>query len=220
LITKTIGKPCKIQAIPPETALNQLILSEKNRSNHRIAALEANLNGLVEDLKIEPQLEEDAHFTLLTTIESIRNRADLSIRALKKEAKISANKELMLGPLSNMNEIIDVLIEKSIRVCVLVTPAENMAPVLKTIEKIKYNKSKIATKAITKSSLKNFIILDRKEVWIAIEQKTESGFPCMLWTNDRSIVQVYEENFDMNWNNSGSATVYSTGLKKGKTILA
>ncbi len=219
LITKTIGKPCKIQAIPLETALHQLIISEKEKSCKKIAALESNLNNLVESLKVEPQIEDDAHFTLLTTNESIRNRADLSIHVLKKEAKIAANKQLMLGPLTRMQEIIDVLTKKPIKVSVLVTPVENVETVVKSVETLQHKKSKIEVKFTSKSSLKNYIILDRKEVWIASEQKTESGFPCILWTNDKNIVQIYDENFDMNWNNPNAHAFHSKSVRKSKPVL-
>jgi sugar-specific transcriptional regulator TrmB len=219
LITKTIAKPCKIQAIPLKTALRQLILSEKEKSCKKITALESNLNTLVEALKIEPQIEDDAHFTLLTTNESIRNRADLSIHALKKEAKIAANKQLMLGPLTRLQKIIDVLTEKPIKVSLLVTPIENGETVLKSMEKLQHKKSKIGAKFTSKSSLKNYIILDRREVWIASEQKTESGFPCILWTNDKNIIQIYEENFDMNWNNPNAHALFSEAVRKSKPVI-
>lgn len=52
------------------------------------------------------------------------------------------------------------------------------------------------------------MIMDHKEVWIATEQRTESGFPCILCTNDRNIVHVYEEHFDKGWKHSGAITIY------------
>jgi sugar-specific transcriptional regulator TrmB len=219
LITKTIAKPCKIQAIPIETALRQLVLTEKEKSCKKIAALESNLNSLVEGLKVETQIEEDAHFTLLTTNESIRNRADLTIQALKKEAKFAANTELMLGPLSRLNEISELIKGKPIKLSLLVAPIEGLETVGKLSETLKQSQNKITIKGTNNCKFNNYIILDRKEVWIQTEQKTESGFPGILWTNDKNVVQIYEENFDSNWNNPNTITLKSKPVRKRKPVF-
>jgi sugar-specific transcriptional regulator TrmB len=218
LITKTIAKPCKIQAIPLETALYQLILNEKEKSNKKIFALESNLNTLVEALKVQPKIEEDKHFTLLTTIESIRNRADFTIRTLKKEVKFAANTELMFGPVTKLNEILDLLTGKQIKLSLLVTPIEGLDTVRKVIDSLNQSQSRVTIKGISNGKFKNYIIADRREVWIQTEQKTESGFPGILWTNDKNVVQVYEENFDINWNNSNTITVNSKAVRKSKPV--
>jgi hypothetical protein len=187
--------------------MHQLISNEKESSKKKIHTLESNLKMLIDSLREQPKIEEITNFTLLTTNESIRNRADLSIKALKKEVKFASNTEMMLGPLTRLNEIIDLLIKKQIKISLLITPLEGLETATKVVEQLKQGQSKIVAKGINKGKIKNYIILDRKEVWIATEQKTESGFPGILWTNDMNVVQVYEENFEMNWNNPKAVTV-------------
>ncbi len=222
LITKTIGKPFKIQAIPLETALYQLVHSEREKSNKKIAALEANIKDLIDSLKEQPKSEEDARFTLLTTDDSIRNRANLSFAGIKKEIKAVSSIELLLAPLTRLHEFIAMLSERKTKTLLLTVSPESLDAVYKTIEKMQPHEN-FAAKHISKNIFKHYLILDRKEVWIATEQKTESGFPCILWTNDKNIVQVYEEYFNVGWNRSNATVIYPTLIiekqKKGKLIL-
>jgi sugar-specific transcriptional regulator TrmB len=222
LITKTIGKPFKIQAIPLETSLYQLVYNEREKSNRKIAALEANIKDLIDSLKEQPKCEEDARFTLLTTDDSIRNRANLSFSGVRKEVKLVTNIELLLAPLTRLHEFIAMLSNKKTRTMLLAVTPESPNIVYKTIEKMQPHEN-FTAKHISKNIFKHYLLLDRREVWIATQQKTQSGFPCILWTNDKNIVQVYEEYFDIGWNRSGATVIYPALMiekqKKGKLIL-
>ena len=184
--------------------------------------MENNIKDLIDSLKEQPKTEEDARFTLLTTDDSIRNRASLSFSGLKKEIKLVTNIELLLAPLTRLYEFITMLSEKKTKTLLLAVTPESSDVVYKTIEKMQPNEN-FAAKHISKNIFKHYLILDRKEVWIATEQKTESGFPCILWTNDKNIVQVYEEYFDIGWNRSSATVIYPALMienqKKGKLIL-
>lgn len=223
LITKTIGKPFKIQAIPLKTALYQLVSNEREKSNKKIESLESSLKDLIDSLKEQPKCEEDARFTLLTTDDSIRNRANLSFAGLRKEVKLVTNLELLLAPLTKLHEFITLLSERKTKTLLLAVTPEDIETVSRTIEKLQPHQSYFTAKHIGRSILKHYLIMDRKEVWIATEQKTESGFPCILWTNDKNIVQAYEENFDISWSHSGANRIYPMlsveQQKKGKLIL-
>lgn len=222
LITKTISKPFKIQAVPLETALHQLVSSEKEKSNKKIASLETNLKNLVESLKDQPKNEDEPCFTLLTTDDSIRCRANLLIKTLKKEVKVVTSAELLLSFLDNMHELIGKTPEKQTKLSLLVTPFEGQEAITKAIEKLRPNQNQIVTKVISNAVFKHYLIVDRKEVWIATEQKTESGLPCMLWTNDKNIVHVYDEYFDRGWNHSNAVKLHPRIVEKrskGSIIL-
>lgn len=222
LITKTIGKPFKIQAIPLETALFQLVHDEREKSNKKIAILEANVKDLIDSLKEQPKSEEEARFTLLTTDDSIRNRANLSFNGVKKEIKLVTNIELLLAPLTRLHEFVTTLSDRKAKISLLVVSHDDLETVYKTVEKMQLHEN-FTAKHISTKILKHYLILDRKEVWIATEQRTESGFPCILWTNDKNIVQVYEEYFDIGWNRSGATMVFPAltvkNEKMGKLIL-
>jgi sugar-specific transcriptional regulator TrmB len=209
LITKTINKPFIIEAIPVETALNQLVFNEREKASRKIALLEDNLKGLVASLNVQPKNEEEARFSLLTTDGAIRNKATLSFKELKKEVKLVTSLELLLSPLAKLNEFIQLLSLRKTNTLMLAATLENKEVVRNTIEKLAPNKTYFTAKLISKNIYKHYMIIDQNEIWIATEQRTESGFPCILWTNDRNIIHVYEEYFDKGWNHSGAITIYS-----------
>ncbi len=215
LITKTIGKPFKIQAIPIETALHQLVLKEKEKSNRKIGALECDFKHLIAAIKEPQKIEEDIRFTLLKTDESILNTATQTIRQLKKEIKVALNAEILLSPLARMIQENLGSSPAKIKLFVLIQNPEDIEKTLQAFEKLNLNQNPVVTKSIRMNTFKHHLILDQKEVWIATEQKTESGFPCLLWTNDRNIVHVYEEYFEKGWNHSKTVTLYPK-TKKGK----
>jgi hypothetical protein len=55
--------------------------------------------------------------------------------------------------------------------------------VKRTLEKMKPNRGNFAAKLIYKSKSLPYQIIDHKEVWISGKKETESGLPCVLWTN-------------------------------------
>jgi sugar-specific transcriptional regulator TrmB len=224
LITKTIDKPFKLQVVPIETALKQLVLNEKEKSNKKIAELEYNLKKLVESLKEPQKSEADARFTLLTTDDSIRNIANRAFLGLTKEVKLSTSAEMLLAPLSEiLQEIAKLTFQRKIKLFVLTkTIPENVEILTKMFGKLNFTQNCVVSKSISKTAFQQYLILDSKEVWIATELKTGSGFPEILWTNDKNIVQMYEEYFDSGWNDTNAVTVYPRNKKrkKGNLVLA
>lgn len=222
LITKTISKPFKIHAVPLETALYQLVLHEKEKADEKINALKCTIKNLVEALKEPQEKEEDVKFTLLTTDETIENSFYKSIQSVK-EIKVIADPEILFSPLARvLQDKIDSVLQKKIRVkALLEVTTENIGATVKMFEKLNLNKTKVFTKRILQNTMKHYLILDDKEVWIATEQKTESGFPNIFWTNDSNIVQVYEEYFCKGWNDIKAVMLYpKNDFKKNEHIVA
>jgi len=212
--------------VPLETALYQLVLNEKEKANKKINALECNVKNLVECLKEPKEKEEEIKFTLLTTDESIGNTINQTISSIKKEIKLVANPDILLSLLSRfIQETVDTKVKRKIRISSLIetTPGNiEVETVAKIFEKLNLNKTQVTSKGILQNKMKHYVIFDSKEVWIATEQKTESGFPNILWTNDRNIVHVYLENFDNCWNALNSPTLYPVkeGKKKRDIVMA
>jgi sugar-specific transcriptional regulator TrmB len=210
LVTRTIAKPFKIQAVPVETALYQMVLNEREKAQEKIMNLEIHLKELVNSLGDLPKGEEEARFILLTTDESIKNRASLSIQTLKKELKLVTKTELLQTQLAKLPEFIKIVANQKIKTSMLLVNLRNPESARKTIEKLVANRDLFRVKLIDRNIFKHYMIFDRREVWIATEQKTESGFPCVFWTNDKNIVHVYEDYFDKGWNHPAAVMFYPT----------
>jgi sugar-specific transcriptional regulator TrmB len=217
LITKTINKPFLIEAIPVEKSLDNLIERERKKANEKISYLENNLKDIIASLQERAEKNEnpEAHFTLLTTDDAIENRAGLSFRKVKKEVNLFTNLELLNMPIMRYYvEFLQSLKENNSKGLLLVTSQDSPALVRQSVEKIAPYKGNFTAKLIDKKMFRQYQIIDRKEVWIAVQQKTETGFPCMLCTNDQNIIDVYSEHFRRQWTHSGVGVIFQSAPRE------
>jgi sugar-specific transcriptional regulator TrmB len=213
LITKTIDKPFMIEAIPIDKALETLISKEKDKANERISHLENNLKEMITAIQMQPEIKEEARFTLLTSDEAIKNRGYLIFKKIKKDFKIVVSMEHITKPaLHYFREFLQLIADHDARLELIIVTTEDEEEAKQTVEKIAASNGELKVKFINKSVCKNYQVIDNKEVWIATQQKTESGFPCLLWTNDSNIVDTYRENFQMTWANPKAIVVNQTDI--------
>jgi hypothetical protein len=76
------------------------------------------------------------------------------------------------------------------------------------VDKLASKNATVHVKLLQKTVSKNFQIIDNQEAWVATQQKTEQGYPCILWTNDSNVVEVYRDYFKKIWNDPKTKTVY------------
>lgn len=200
LITKTIDKPFMIEAIPIDKALETLISKEREKSNDRISHLENNLKEMINSIQKQPEIKEEVRFSLLTTDEAIRNRGRLSFKKLKREFLLVTNLEHIQTPTMHFRNSLQSIAQSKAKTRLIVVTKEDDDATKQAIEKIAPFAGQFTAKSINKTTCKNYQIIDNKEIWIATQQKTETGHPCMLWTNDQNIIDVYKENFKKAWN--------------------
>jgi sugar-specific transcriptional regulator TrmB len=215
LITKTIDKPFMIEAIPIEKALESLITKEKDKAYERINGLETDLKEMIKEIQKQPELKEEARFTLLTTDEAIKNRGRSTFKKTKKEfCMITTVDQISKPGHHHFREYLQTIADINAKIQIVIVSPENEETVKQTVDKILPDKGQLSVRWLKKSGCKNCQIIDNKEVWIGIQQKTESGYPCILWTNDNNIVDTYKESFQALWNNPKAVTLYDTKLAK------
>ena len=211
LIMKTIDKPIIIEAIPVEKALNSLVSTERKKANERISRLEANLKELINAIRGQQEgrttQEQEALFTLLTTDDAIKYKADFACANAKIEYDLVTNLELIPQRMHCLYDL-QALARRGAKIRLIVENLANEDLVKRTLEKIIPNNGNFAAELIYKSSSVPYQIIDHKEVWIPTQKETESGFPCFLWTNDKNIVQSYEEKFNETWNDHHAISIY------------
>ncbi|HLN90039.1 MAG TPA: helix-turn-helix domain-containing protein [Candidatus Binatia bacterium] len=206
LITKTIDQPFMIEAIPVEKALDSLVWREKMKADERISHLENNLKDVVNSLRDQPRMKEETQFALLSTDETIRNRERLSFKKLKKEFLFITNIEHLKSSLMPLyREFLQTIADNKAKTRLIVVTNDDEDTVEQTIRKIAPTSGQFIAKSIDESTRKNYRILDNKEVWISTKQKTETGHPAILWTNDQNVVDVYKENFKKAWSRARAA---------------
>ena len=203
LITKTIDKPFMIEAIPVEKALDSLVSRERKKAYERISHLENNLKDVVNELQEQPRIKEETRFSLLTTDEAIKNRGRLTFKKIKKECLLVANiKDINSPSMHYFRDFLQTIANKKAKTRLIVVTCDDNDTVNQTLEKLAPINGQFAVKSINKTICKNYQIIDNKEVWIVTQQKTETGNPCILCTNDQNIIDVYKENFRKAWSHA------------------
>ena len=215
LITRTIDKPFMIEALPVKKALESIILKEKEKSDQRITQLEKNLNELSETIQQQPESKEDARFTLLTTDEAILNRSEQSFKRRTKNLMVVTTIEQIKTPAIHAFRAYTQIIENgNAKLRLIIVGSEGKDEAMQIAEKIAPRNGSYKVKLIDRCACKNYQLIDDKEVWIATQQKTQAGYPSILWTNDTNIVGAYRENFNETWNSSRAVTVYRMPIVK------
>ena len=97
----------------------------------------------------------------------------------------------------------------------IIVGSESKDEVIQIVEKIAPRNGSFKVKLIDRCACKNYQLIDDNEVWIATQQKTQTGYPSILWTTDSNIVEAYLENFNETWNNPKATVVYRTPSVKG-----
>jgi sugar-specific transcriptional regulator TrmB len=211
LIIKVIGKPFIIKAIPVKKALNSLVSTEREKANERISHLEANLKELITAVREQQAMEqtqEEARFSLLSKDNQIMRTADLTFENTKKECDLVTNIELLTRSMNHFREHFQKLSRRGAKIRVIVENLNDEDLVKKTLEKIKPDKDDFAVKLIHKSRCLPYQIIDDKDLFVRRKKVTESGLPCVLWTNCWNIVQFYKENFKKAWNDPHAISIY------------
>jgi sugar-specific transcriptional regulator TrmB len=212
IITKTLGTPIVIMAIPVKKALKSMVSMEKKRALERIARMEANLKEISNAVSIlhetgtEPKPQEH-QFSLLTRKNEITNRADLLFGKAKKECNIVTGLELITIRAPKFFERLRTATNNGAKIRLIIESNRRDERIKSAIERIRPDTNNFTAKSVICKSPKPFQIIDRKEVWISTKKQTPSGNPCVLWSNGENIVTAYLELFERMWNNHNPDTI-------------
>jgi sugar-specific transcriptional regulator TrmB len=222
VITKTLGTPILVKAIPVKKALKQLVSEERTSALERIKRMEARLeevsNTVSEMYETETGPEEaETHFSLLTQENEINNRADVLYEKAKTECDIVASIELMTIRGPNFNKRFRTAIKNGVKIRLLIEAPRTEERIESTVERVRPDSDNFTAKFVICKSPKPFQIIDREEVWVATTMKSESGTPSVLWSNGENIVAAYHERFERIWKSKNAITVPSSETAKEKT---
>jgi len=225
LITKTIDRPVTIKAIPVEDALSNIVSTEEQKVKQRIRRLKANCKELANAIKetqeqseMRAQEQETEHAIFICADRAIKNKLDVSYGNARTKCDLVMNFELITRRLPVLRKRFQALATTKVKTRLLVDTDKNKGLVERTLEEIipstDYFIVKLTSGEIT---VKPYLIVDRKEVYISTRRKTTFGEPCILWTSSKNVISIYEENFEKAWNSHHAITVHPA--KKETTTL-
>jgi sugar-specific transcriptional regulator TrmB len=211
LITKTLGKPIMLQAIPVDTALEHLVAIETKKADDKISHLEAELKELtnvITDQQATGKTQEEERWLIpLTTDAEIANTAHLTFEHTRIEYDLVTTPELVTRMQEHLREHLRTLVKRGAKIRIIVENPNDENLVKRILKKIKPKGGNFAAKLVYKNISVPYQIFDNKELWIGMKRVTESGLPCALWTNGRNMVQFFKESFEETWNNH-AASIY------------
>jgi HTH-type transcriptional regulator, sugar sensing transcriptional regulator len=221
LITRTIGKPVIIEALPAEKALERIISIEKEAVDRKIARLEKALMELAQEIKHQPKLASETRFTLLTTSAALKSRIASTFKVKPVAFRVVSTTENLKGQAGHFyKQYFQVVADSGIKIHLILVGSENPVDLKRLVEKITPRNGYLTTKALERCASKDYQVVDDSEVWIATQQKTSEGYPAILWTNDVNMVESYLENFNEAWNNPKAVPLLEGPDRQIETIKA
>jgi sugar-specific transcriptional regulator TrmB len=207
LVTQTVDRPIIIEAIPAEEALSYIVSMEQQKASERIKRLKADLKALANTIektakvvKITTPDTIETQVVFLSTERAINNRLDVSYANARIKCDLVITFELLMRRLPLLRKRFQALAENKVKTRLLLETTKNKDLVKKTVEEMLPSTGDFTVKLTTgKITVKPYLIIDRKEIYITSVKKTPFLFPCLLWTNSPNVIAIYEDNFEKVW---------------------
>jgi len=205
LVERLLGTPTKIRATPVEEALSILIKHEEDTARERVSALKTKTKTFLKHFAHAPrlELEEKAHFALLSKRESIMSKMLTMVKNAEREFDIACSGRKIMPFIHNFAEQLKRIIKKGVNVRIISDLAgyeDTLPRVIK--EQISPGNSIDLRYADLPSS--HYMIVDFKEALISTATEGNMGENPCLWTNSDSLTGVFQGDFENLWHNSVS----------------
>jgi len=219
LVEKLLGKPTKIRATPVEQALSVLIKHEEETAHKRVTRLRAKTETFLELLSRVPrlELEEKAHFALLSNRINIMTRILTMVKNAKKEIDMVFSRSQIIQFIHAFSEQFKENIRKGIKIRLVSELPDYEDSLPRVIEEWMSPGNSLELRYSNISS-SHYMITDFKEALIATTTEGNmADHPC-LWTNSDNLVGVFQGDFENLWHNSISWQTIETNAVPQKVI--
>jgi sugar-specific transcriptional regulator TrmB len=204
LIIKTVERPIIIKAIPPEKALNAIIAIEEQKAKSKIKQLKQTFKDLAKTID-ETQTGQDQSETqaiFLVTDKTINNTLDVAFENATVQCNGVFNFKLMQRRLPLVEKRYQALAAHSVKARIILDNVENAENAQKILKQTIPSTGDFTVRQNEKVTIKPYVIIDNKEIFITSQRKTSRSFPCILWTNGQNIIAIYQDNFEKAWKRS------------------
>jgi sugar-specific transcriptional regulator TrmB len=204
LIVRTVERPVTIRAIPPGKALNELIAAEEQKANRKIRQLKQSFKNLAEAIE-EKQTNQDQseiQAIFLVTDKTINNRFDTAFENATKQCDGVFNFKLMQRRLPLVEKRYQALATHNVQARILIDNVENVENAQRILKQAIPHSGDFTIRQNEKVTVKPYLVIDNKEIFITSQKKTARNFPCILWTNSKNIIEIYKDNFEKAWKRS------------------
>jgi len=202
LITKTLGKPAKFEALPVKMALENLLTTKKKEAEEKILRLSTDIRELTDSVKHfqtgKLLKEDEPHFSLLTTDFELKNKFDTSFDRARKQFCVVSTPDLAPNIINIISERARAIAKKGVETRIIIESSVDEAT-RKFLDKVDRAHDCIIAKQVRDATLVPYRIFDDEEVWISLKKEIKSGTPWFLWTDAPNIVKFYKKSFERLW---------------------
>ncbi len=205
LVERLLGKPIKIRATPVEEALSILIKQEEKTASERMSKLKDEREKFLKDFTHTPRIEldEKAHFALLSKPESITSKMLVMMEKADREVGIVFSRSQLIELVHAFAEEIKKTVKKGVRIRVM-SEVPDYEDALPRLIEDRISPCDSIDLRYTDFPSSHYILVDFKEALISTTtQGNMAQHPC-LWTNSESLVGVFQGDFEKLWHNSVS----------------
>jgi sugar-specific transcriptional regulator TrmB len=219
LAEKLLGKPSKIRATPVEEALSVLIKHEEDTARERVSSLKAKTETFLKHFAQAPNLEveEKAHFALLSKRENIIARMLTMVKNAEKEINIVFSRSQITQFIHTFSDQFKKNIRKGVKIRVVSELPDYKDSLPRLIEE-RVSPGNSLDLRYTDLPSSHYMMADYKEALISTTTEGNMAeHPC-LWTNSDSLVGVFQGDFENLWHNSTSWKAVETTAVPEKLI--
>ena len=219
LVEKLLGTPTKIRATPVEEALSILIKQEEDTARERVSALKAKTKTFLKHFARAPRLEveEKAHFALLSKRESIMGKMLTMMKKAEREFNIVFSRNQIMQLIHNFAEQLTRTIKKGVRIRIISEVPEYEDSLPRVIEERISPGDSVDLRYMDLPS-SHYMIVDFTEALISTTTEGNMAENPCLWTNSDSLVGVFQGDFENLWHNSISWKTIETTAVPEKVI--
>ena len=202
LVTRTIGKPIKVEVVPLETALNNWF----NIQEQKLKSQKEQVQEIIEAIKIKQELSQNTLEHKLMILhegtKSLENMVELVFKNAQKKYDAIFPEPLFIRALPSFQSgIFNILAEHGAKAKILVRKTTHTdEDLIKMITSTGLNRDNFTVKATRKNEQSYYAIVDDNEVWVVLKfNKPKTSLVSVLVTNNEAMVIPYKNDFQTLW---------------------
>ncbi len=219
LAERLLGKPTKIRATPVEEALSILIKHEEDTAREKVSALKAKTETFLMQFARAPRLEveEKAHFVLLSNRESIIGKTVPMIKNARRNIDLVCSRNKLMQFIHEFAEQMTEAGKKNVKIRIVSEMPEHKDSIPRVIEEQTSPGISLDLRYSDPQS-GHYMIVDYEEALISTTSTGNLAENPLLWTNSSSLVGVFQRSFENVWHNATSWKAIETSAVPEKVI--
>lgn len=203
LIVLTIGHPISIRPIPIEQALNNVIEIKSQKAKQEIKQLKTTVKILVDAIKTQQQNNVEKESIIqaeyLSTDYAIQHQLDAAYANAKTKVDVIINFQILESVSLRASKRFQSLAENGVKTRIILDIPRKKSD-LNMLQNIIPRQDDFFIKIVkNETTLKPYIIIDDKNIYVSTKRRTPNQLPCVLHTNSENVISVYRDNFESTW---------------------